>query len=138
MKITRVTANTSTRPTASSAYTAPVVMPSCARISAIEVSIRSARKKRRCHHAQRLAEQDAETLLHELPLAFHDFHHDARALVEAHVIGLAHVHDTVRGDQVRGVLQCIAQRAAELLGAGLGGLESDWHGVLEQQVDVPG
>src|SRR6185369_13791155 len=72
-----------------------------------------------------------------LPATVLDLDHHSGALVQAEVIGGAHVEDAVRAGQVGGLLQRIAQRGAEGLGAGLAGLERDRHRVLQQERGVP-
>src|SRR5262249_8387620 len=75
--------------------------------------------------------------LGEDPLATVDLDHRPRAVVEAVVLVGGHREDAVRGDELFRVLECIAQRKAEFLRAGLRLLERFGNRAREQQIGIP-
>ena len=65
-------------------------------------------------------------------------HQHARALVHAVVVGRRHVEHALAADHLLLLLERVAQRDAERLGAGLAGLRGDRNRALQQQAAVPG
>src|SRR5260370_31526120 len=107
MNTTRVVANTSTSDSASRAYTAPLITPSCARMSAIERSIL------RPHPAGVGSGQ-------QLPASALDGHHHLCAGAEAVMVLRRHAGDAMRHRHVLLCLKAVAQGGAELRRARLG------------------
>src|SRR5690606_16293768 len=126
MNNTRVTVKTNKMDNANSAYTAPLVIPSCPNIKAI------------CAFMQGLSvvARAGLSLLYERPLAVFDRDQFAAAIVESTMVRGAHVVDALGADQLFGLLQRIAQCVAKLLGARFAGFGRDRDGLLKQQSGV--
>src|SRR5580704_11395987 len=129
MKMTRVTVKISTVPIATSAYTAPVAIPSIARMAAISLVMPSS-VPRFCRYRP--------PLRRVFPRAVSQAHDHERTVIHASGRARLEIVDRVHACQFFGAQDFIAQGLAELRRSRLGGLQRALRGRGEDQPGVEG